>query len=55
MFRHAEKPADEAKPHLSAEGVRRARKLVGFLATDPVVNKYGKPVALSCDPNHQGW
>lgn len=46
LFRHAEKPADETNPHLSAEGVRRARKLVGFLATDPVVNKYGKPVAL---------
>jgi len=46
LFRHAEKPADKANPHLSPEGVRRARKLVGFLATNPVVNKYGKPVAI---------
>ena len=46
LFRHAEKPADKANPHLSPEGVRRARQLVGFLGTNPVVNKYGKPVAL---------
>jgi hypothetical protein len=46
LFRHAEKPADKANPHLSPEGARRARKLVGFLATNPVVNKYGKPVAI---------
>ena len=46
LFRHAEKPADKANPHLSPEGVRRARKLVGFLGTDPVVHKYGKPVAI---------
>ncbi len=45
LFRHAEKPADKADPHLSPEGVRRARMLVGFLTTNPVVNKYGKPVA----------
>lgn len=46
LFRHAEKPADKANPHLSPVGVRRARKLVGFLATNPVVNKFGKPVAI---------
>ena len=46
LFRHAEKPADMADPHLSPEGVRRARLLVGFLTTNPVVNKYGKPVAI---------
>lgn len=46
LFRHAEKPADKANPQLSPEGVRRASKLVGFLATNPVVNKYGKPVAI---------
>ena len=46
LFRHAEKPADKADPHLSPEGVRRARLLVGFLTTNPVVNKYGKPVAI---------
>ncbi len=46
LFRHAEKPAGNANPHLSPEGVRRARKLVGFLATNPVVNKYGRPAAI---------
>jgi hypothetical protein len=46
LFRHAEKPADKANPHLSPEGVRRARQLVGFLSSNPVVNKYGKPVAI---------
>ena len=46
VFRHAEKPADDANPHLSPEGVRRARQLVGYLSTNSVVNKYGKPVAL---------
>lgn len=46
LLRHAEKPADKANPHLSPEGVRRARKLAGFLATNPVVNKFGKPVAI---------
>lgn len=46
LFRHAEKPDDKANPHLSPEGVARAKKLVGFLSTDPVVNKYGKPVVI---------
>ena len=46
LFRHAEKPADKANPHLSPTGVKRARKLVGWLTTDPVVNKFGKPVAI---------
>ena len=46
LFRHAEKPADKADPHLSPAGVRRARMLVGFLRSNPVVNKYGKPVAI---------
>jgi broad specificity phosphatase PhoE len=46
LIRHAEKPDDKANPHLSPEGVQRARKLVGWLTTDPVVNKYGKPVAI---------
>jgi len=46
LFRHAEKPADKENSHLSPEGVRRARKLAGFLSTNPVVNKYGKPVAI---------
>jgi len=42
LFRHAGKPANKANPHLSPEGVRRARKLVRFLAGNPVVNKRGK-------------
>jgi len=46
LFRHAEKPADKADPHLSPQGVRRARMLVGFLTSNPVVSKYGKPVAI---------
>ena len=46
LFRHAEKPADKANPHLSPVGERRAGMLVRFLSTDPVVNKYGKPVAI---------
>jgi hypothetical protein len=46
LFRHAEKPADKANPHLSDEGVRRARGLVGFFTTNPVVNRFGKPVAI---------
>ena len=46
LFRHAEKPADKANPHLSPEGVRRARRLVGFLTTNPVVNKFGRPAAI---------
>jgi hypothetical protein len=46
LFRHAEKPADKADSHLSAQGVRRARMLVRFLTTNPVVNKYGKPVVI---------
>ena len=46
LFRHAEKPADKTNPHLSAAGMRRARLLVGFLRANPVVNQYGKPVAI---------
>ena len=46
LFRHAEKPADKSDPHLSPAGVRRARLLAGFLTSNPVVNKYGKPVAI---------
>ena len=46
LFRHAEKPADKNDPHLSAVGVRRARLLVRFLTSNPVVNKFGKPVAI---------
>ena len=46
LIRHAEKPSDEANPHLAPAGVRRAANLVAFLTTDPVVTKFGMPVAV---------
>ncbi len=46
LFRHAEKPADQNDPHLSKAGQKRARKLVGFIGSDPAVNRFGPPVAI---------
>lgn len=46
LIRHAEKPADTTDPHLSAAGRARAAGLVRFLRKDPVVTKFGPPVAL---------
>ena len=46
LIRHAEKPADSRNPHLSPAGEQRARKLVAFLTTDPVLMKFGPPVAV---------
>ena len=46
LIRHAEKPADEANPHLAPAGVERATKLVAFLTTDPAMTKFGLPVAV---------
>ena len=46
LFRHAEKPADAANPHLSPAGVTRAGKLVGFLTTDPAMTKFGPAAAI---------
>jgi hypothetical protein len=46
IIRHAEKPADTTDPHLSPLGVQRARKLVGFLTTDPAMTKFGPAVAV---------
>jgi hypothetical protein len=46
LFRHAEKPADPDDPHLSPEGVERAKRLVSFITTDPAMIKLGSPVAV---------
>lgn len=46
LIRHAEKPADVSNPHLSPAGAQRAKKLVGFLTTDPQMTKFGLPVAV---------
>lgn len=46
LIRHAEKPEDPAEVHLSEKGEKRARELVPFLTTDPVLTQAGLPVAL---------
>jgi hypothetical protein len=46
LLRHAEKPADPADPHLSPAGVKRARRLVRFIETDPTMTRFGRPVAV---------
>lgn len=46
LFRHAEKPADPANPHLSPDGVARAAKLAGFLTSDPIMIRFGAPAAI---------
>src|SRR2546426_3693181 len=46
LIRHAEKPADLEDPHLSRAGVRRAERLVSFITTDPVMTRFGLPVAV---------
>lgn len=46
LIRHAEKPDDENDPHLSPEGVKRAKRLVAFITADPSMTRYGTPVAL---------
>ncbi len=46
LLRHAEKPADEASPHLSPRGEERARALATLLTTNPVLTANGPPVAL---------
>jgi len=46
LLRHAEKPADAANPHLSPAGVKRAEQLVPFIMNDPVMTKFGLPVAI---------
>jgi len=46
LLRHAEKPADPEDPHLSPAGVKRAERLVSFIMTDPVMSRFGSPVAV---------
>ena len=46
LVRHADKPLDAADPHLSPDGIERAKRLARFLTTDPVMIKYGSPVAI---------
>ena len=46
LIRHAEKPADPADPHLSRAGVKRAEQLVSYITTDPLMTKFGVPVAV---------
>ena len=46
LIRHAEKPDDPEDPHLSPAGVKRAKKLVGYVTNDPAMRKLGTPVAI---------
>lgn len=46
LIRHADEPADPRDPHLSPAGVRRAEQLVSFITTDPVMTRFGLPVAV---------
>jgi hypothetical protein len=46
LIRHGEKPSDPKDPHLSKAGRRRAQRLVSFITTDPVMTKFGPPVAV---------
>ncbi len=46
LIRHAEKPADSTNPHLSPAGVKRAKRLVSFIASDPAITALGLPAAV---------
>jgi hypothetical protein len=46
LIRHADKPPDPKDPHLSRAGVQRAERLVSFITTDPVMTRFGLPVAV---------
>ena len=46
LIRHADKPADPEDPHLSRAGVKRAKRLVSFITTDPAMTRFGLPVAV---------
>jgi hypothetical protein len=46
VIRHAEKPHDETDPHLSPQGVARAKQFVSFIASDPAMARFGPPVAI---------
>ncbi len=46
LLRHAEKPSGHHDRDLSARGQQRARALVSFLTSNPVILSNGLPVAL---------
>lgn len=46
IIRHAEKPANPSDPHLSRQGVKRAKRLVSYITKDPAILKFGTPVAV---------
>jgi hypothetical protein len=46
LIRHAEKPPDPDDPHLSQAGVKRAKRLVSFITSDPAMTRLGLPVAV---------
>jgi len=46
LIRHAEKPADDANPHLSRAGMKHAQRLVSFMTTNPAMIRFGAPVAI---------
>jgi hypothetical protein len=46
LIRHADEPDDPSDPHLSRAGVKRAEQLVPFITTDPVMTRFGLPVAV---------
>jgi hypothetical protein len=46
LIRHADEPADPEDPHLSPAGVKRAERLVSFITTDPMMSRFGPPVAV---------
>jgi hypothetical protein len=46
LIRHADEPADPNDPHLSPTGVKRAERLVPFITKDPMMSRFGPPVAV---------
>jgi hypothetical protein len=46
LIRHADKPSDPDDQHLSRAGVKRAKRLVPFITTDPAMTRFGLPVAV---------
>jgi uncharacterized membrane protein (DUF2068 family) len=46
LIRHADQPADPRNPHLSQAGMERAEQLVPFITTDPLMTRFGLPVAV---------
>ena len=46
FIRHAEKPADQQNPHLSAPGRDRAERVIKWLSEGKILGTNGAPVAL---------